>query len=823
MTTDRRAAYTSLDQWGAIFAIPGLIFVNVQYGDCAEELDAAERRFGVRIHRWDDLNLKDDFDGAAALTVNLDLVISPAMSAGELAGALGTPVWRFGGRDWTQLGTAARPWFSTMRLFQPGPGEGLDAALARMAIALWQLQAEAAQPSAVDAQAIDEAVADAVAVYRVGDVTGAESRVSAILTKAPDHGVALHLAGVLAARRGDNAVAETRFALAVRANPLNAAAHAGRGEALQRLERDEEALAALRAAVMAQPDAGEHLVNLTALLRRLGQGDAARSAVRRAIRLRPDLMLAHTHLGSLTDDPRQALLCHRRAVALAPGHGDALNNLGGALYGIDRFGEAARAFGWAVRILPTMAVAWTGRGNALDALGRVDEAARCHRIALANQPDLAEAHANLAFHCQRLSQRDAALAAYRRALLSDPRHGQAHYNRGMLLLERGDLRQGWAEHEWRFATPQQRHQRRRMTARVWRGENIAQARLLVWREQGVGDEILFSSCYGELAKRAGRLVIECDRRLAPLFARSFPTATVRPETSEPRDVDVQIAAGSVPRLLRSDLKRFPLATSWLMPDPDRVAVWRDRLDALGPGLKIGIGWRSQVVTAQRQGAYTALDQWGAIFAIPGITVVNLQYGECADEIQAAERRFGVTIHRWPDLNLKDDFDGVAALMVNLDLVLSPAMSAGELAGALGAPVWRFCGLDWTGLGSAARPWFPTMRVFHPRPGTDLSDALNQIAGTLRGLLQPIAPRRMMTWTVCCNRRWTPIRPAPLKRPPAFMSVCLTVIRQASSRCTCRACWPIRPANRSEGRRGSPPLSRRCPNTRRRRSAWAWCA
>jgi tetratricopeptide (TPR) repeat protein len=738
MTTDRRATYASLDQWGEIFAVPGLIFINVQYGDCAEELDAAERRFGVRIHRWDDLDLKDDFDGAAALTANLDLVISPAMSAGELAGALGTPVWRFGWRDWTQLGTAARPWFPTMRLFQPSVGEGLDGALARMAIVLRRFQVEATQPSATNAQVIDEAVADAVAVYRSGDVAGAESRVSGILTKAPNHGVALHLAGVLAARRGDNAVAEIHFSLAVRANPHNAAAHAGRAETLQRLGRDKDALAALRAAVTAQPDAAEHLVNLTALFRRLGQDEAARTAVRHAIRLRPDLMLAHTHLGSLSDDPGQVLLCHRRAVALVPEHADALNNLGGALYGVDRFGEAARVLDRAVRVLPTMAVAWTGWGNALDALGRVDQAARCHRIAMVNQPDLAEAHANLAFHCQRLNRREAALAAYRRAMLSDPRHGQAHYNRGLLFLERGELRQGWAEHEWRFATPQQRHQRRRMAARVWRGENIAQVRLLVWREQGVGDEILFSSCYGELAKRAGRLVIECDRRLVPLFARSFPTATVRPETVEPQDVDVQIAAGSAPRLLRPDLKRFPLASSWLTPDPGRVAVWRDRLDALGPGLKIGIGWRSQVVTAQRQGAYTTLDQWGGIFAIPGITFVNVQYGECAEEIKAAERRFGVTIHRWPDLNLKDDFDGVAALMVNLDLVLSPAMSAGELAGALGVPVWRFCGPDWTELGSAARPWFPTMRVFHPSLGADLTDALNRMAKTLRGLLQPIS-------------------------------------------------------------------------------------
>lgn len=736
MTTDRRAAYASLDQWGAIFAIPGLIFINVQYGDCDGELDAAERRFGVRIHRWDDLNLKDDFDGVAALMATLDLVISPAMSAGELAGALGTPVWRFGARDWTQLGTGVRPWFPTMRLFQPNLGEGLDGALARMANALRKLQgdSEASKPIAMNAQVVEQTVADAVALYRQGEASAAEARISAVLHDAPGHGVALHLAGVLAARRGDDALAETRFVLAVQANPINAAAHAGRAEVLQRLGRDDEAHAALRAAVAAQPDSGEHLVNLTALLRRLGQDAAARDVVRRAIRVRPDLTLAHTHLACLTDDRGQALRAHRRAVALAPGQADGLNNLGGALYGMDRFPDSARLLGWAARILPTMAVAWTGQGNALDALGRFDEAERSHRIAMALQPDLAEAHANLAFHHQRLNRREAALACYRRALRSDPRHGQAHYNRGLLLLERGDLRHGWAEHEWRFATPQQRSQRRQLTARSWRGENIAKSRLLVWREQGVGDEILFSSCYEELAKRAGRLVIECDRRLVPLFARSFPTATVRPETTDPRDVDAQIAAGSAPRLLRPDLKRFPHATSWLIPDPERVAVWRERIDGLGPGLKVGVGWRSQIITAQRQGAYTALDQWGAIFAIPGVTFINLQYGECAAEIEAAERRFGVTIHRWPDLNLKDDFDGVAALMVNLDLVLSPAMSAGELAGALGVPVWRFCGPDWTELGSAVRPWFPAMRVFHPRPGGDLTDSLDRMARALRGLL-----------------------------------------------------------------------------------------
>ncbi|MFD1627096.1 tetratricopeptide repeat protein [Azospirillum griseum] len=740
MTTDRLGAYTHLDDWKAIFSVPGLVFVNVQYGECAEELEAAERRFGVRIHRWDDLDLKDDFDGVAALIANLDLVLSPAMSVGELAGAIGTPVWRFCHRDWTQFGSTIRPWFPSMRLFQPHPGGVLKDSLDRMASALLAMRSSPTEPEKrpeIAALPIDVEpwIAEAIDHHRQGDPGGAKERIGLVLKHVPDHEIAHHLAGVLALRAGDPVSARDHFAVSVRQNPMNAAARAGYADALQRGERFEDAVAALCSVIAVQPSSAEHLVNLTALLRRMDRLDAARRVVRRALRLHPDLRLAHVHLAALTSTAAEALSLHRNAVVLAPDHGDVLSNLAGALHSADRFSDSVRLYRWALRAQSALPEAWTGVGNALAASGRTDDAIASHKTAILLRPDFPDAYANWAHLLQRQGRSVPALRLYRRAIALDPRHGQARYNRGLLLLERGEGRHGWAEHEWRFATPQFSGQRRRISARAWRGENIAQSRLLVWREQGIGDELLLSSCYADLMRRAGRLVIECDRRLVALFGRSFPGALVRPETTDPRDVDLHIAAGSVPRLLRTDLKRFPITTGWLKPDPDRVEGWRQRLDALGPGLRVGIGWRSQLINAQRQGAYTTLDQWGAIFSVPGITFVSVQYGPCEEETAAAERRFGVTIHRWADLDLKDDIDGLAALMANLDLVLSPAMSAGELAGALGVPVWRFCGPDWTQLGSAVRPWFPTMRLFQPAPGGGLDGALNRIAQELQRLCE----------------------------------------------------------------------------------------
>ena len=685
ITPERRGAYTTLDQWGPIFALPGVTFVNLQYDDCAAEIAAAEARFGVRIHRWDDLDLKDDFESAAALTANLDLVITPAMSAGELAGALGVPTWRFGHRDWTQLGTGARPWFSSMRTFQPRPGEAFDGVIARMAATLRGLARKAAPlatppaaptpPPPVPPMSIEERLTQAIRLHRAGRLGEAMDAYSAVLDASPDHADALHLLGLAAHQAGRHAEAEARIADALRLDPEFPAAWNHLGLVHQALDRMSRAQACFARAIALRPDFPEALTHLGLGLHSAATVAAAKRWHRRSIALAPENPAAHTNLGhacEVTGAFAEAAGHYRTALTLRPDSVDTLNNLG------------------------TMAKA---EGRDADSLRHI-----------------------------------------RRAVRLDPTQPLAAWNFSLLALAEGDLDAGWAGYERRFSA-RQLQRARRIALPWWRGEDLAGRRLLVWPEQGLGDEVLFASCFEDLQSCGGAVVIECDPRLVPLFARAFPWAEVRAESGDgsgresihPPDCDLQIAAGSLPALLRRRLDRFPARPAFLSPDPQRAALWRRRVDALGPGLKVGISWRSQIVTARRESAYTTLEDWRPVLDLPGVQAVNLQYGDCTAELAAFERDGRRRLHRWDDLDLKNDLEGLAAMMAALDLVLLPATAAGELAGALDVPVWRVGGPDWTQLGSGVRPWFPTHRLFQPRPGEGLGDVVRRIATLLDGM------------------------------------------------------------------------------------------
>ncbi|PWC58289.1 hypothetical protein TSH7_09175 [Azospirillum sp. TSH7] len=689
MTVERKAAYVLLEHWGPLFAVPGLLFVNLQYGDCEAELRTAEERFGVTIHRWTDLDLKDDFDGTAALTANLDLVISPAMSAGELAGALGVPVWRFGSRDWTQLGTGTRPWFPTMRLFQPKPGEGLEATIRAMADTL-----RATTPGPVP-----ESVP--VVAASPEPEPEPEPEFDALLNRAAD----LHRAGRLAE-------AEAAYRAAIAADPGREAP--GHADAL-------------------------HLLGL--LMHQTGRNDEALALIGAALRTDPAFPQAWNHLGLVQEaDKRHAesARAFTRALALHPAFAEALTHLGLVHQTCGRVEEAVKLHRRCIALQPEHLPAHANLGHACELMGRMAEANGHYRRALALQPGSADAANNLATMATLAGRPEEAKTHLRRALRIDPDFALAAWNLGLLDLADGRIAEGWAGYGRRFSA-RQLQRARRIDRPVWTGEPLRGRRLLAWSEQGVGDEILFASCFDALQGLDGPVTVECDRRLVSLFARSFPWVTVRAETADaagretvdPPDCDLQMPAGTLPALVRDRVDRFPVRPAYLHPDPGRLALWRDRLAAL-PGLKVGLAWRSQIVTAQRAAAYTGLADWTALLDLAGVSVVMLQYGDCRAElaqVETATRR----LHRWDDLDLKDDFEGVAALIANLDLVISPATAVGELAGAMGVPVWRLGTRDWTQMGTGVRPWFPSMRLIQPPVGEGLAAAARQAVRALAEL------------------------------------------------------------------------------------------
>ncbi|HYD67985.1 tetratricopeptide repeat protein [Azospirillum sp.] len=796
---ERKHQYTQLDQWAPVLRLPGAVFVNLQYDVRADELRHAEERLGVRLHHWPDTDLKNDLEAAAALTANLDLVITVQSSVGEMAGALGVPVWRFGGvYDWTMQGTACRPWFPAMRMWGAGECETLGDVLARIAAELRRL---AAVPPTADP--LHDVLDEARALHAAGRWPDAEKAYQRVLQADPEHAEALHGYGRLGHQAGRPDIAVALIGQSIDVGGGTAERHRDRGLAFQALGAFEEAVAEYRAAVAHDPDDAEALGNLGAVLlnlgdaagaahttsdalerrpdwaglhanlalalQALGQGEravralhralaldpalaeawnslghaelsgrpaVAQASCARALRLNPDYAEAHGNLGLALlalDQPDDALACQRRAQRLRPDAAAVLANLALALEAAGQ-GDAAGLAWWRILLLdPAAAEGFAGLADLRMRQGRHEASVRAWRRALAVQPRRAEWHYNLGNALHALARPDAADAAFRRAVDLDPGLSLARFNRGYAALAQGRIVEGWTGLEARFAAGQA-HPDRRFPRAAWDGSDLTGKRVLVWREQGLGDELMFSSCYADLIARAGHVIIECDPRLVGLFARSFPDVTVRAAGGEPDDFDVHVAAGSLPLHLRRSLADFPARPGWLVPDPERVPVQRARLAALGRGPVVGIAWRSGLVTPERAGLYTRLADWGPVFAVPGVRFVNLQYDDCAAEIAAAERRFGVTIHRWSDLDLRNDLEGAAALTASLDLVLSAGTSVAEMAGALGVPVWRFGARnEWTAMGAAVRPWYPSMRPFTPAPGEAMATVLARMGRELARL------------------------------------------------------------------------------------------
>lgn len=686
----RDSSYTTLPDWAPLFATPNLRLVNLQYDDCATEIEAAQARFDCIIHRWSDLDLKNDFAATAALIGNLDLVITVATSVGELAAALGTPTWRIGGaNDWSSLGTQCRPWYPAMRLWRPEPGESLPSVLSRTAAGLRLLTpAPKASPTAPSKSGAAPAaiptgpmLRKAIAAQQTGQADLAATLYRRLLAIDPAEADGLHLMGLLRHQTGASDGGEPSIRRALRVDP-------------------EFAFAAN---------------NLGLVRQARGDSRGAGRAFAHALKLRPDFAEATTHFGVLRqhlNDYDPAARLHRRAIRLNPLSASFRNNLGTVLERAGRFEDAATAYRFAAALDPA------GLADTLNNLG----------MAAQHKADAATAKTWLA-----------------RALRVDERHGLAAWNLGLLQLTDGDLGAGWAGYERRFAASALQPPRN-IRLPVWRGGTLRGRRLLVWGEQGIGDEILFASCLSDLAGLDGQVVLECDHRLTSLFARAFPWAEVRasegepggPERRTPSDCDHQLPIGSLPALTRRRLTDFPqIRRAYLSPRDDLVEIWRKRLDALPSGLKIGLAWTSQVISAYRSPAYMKLTDWLPVLRIPGVIGVNLQYGDTSEELRRLREESGAALQAWPDLDLKNDFESVAALISQLDLVACPASSVGELSAALGVPTWRMCHNDWTHLGTDTRPWFSAMRVVHPPTGDGISTTPQTVARLLLQLRQQL--------------------------------------------------------------------------------------
>jgi Flp pilus assembly protein TadD len=432
----------------------------------------------------------------------------------------------------------------------------------------------------------------------------------------------------------------------------------------------------------------------------------------------------------------EALACYDRALAIKGAIPQILTNRGRALRNLDRLDEAETSLREALRLKPDFATAHNELGRVLDFLGRFEEAEVSVRTALRLRPEYALAHSNLGYILYHLGRATEAQVSYRTALRLRPETPEWHVGLGLALLMAGQLEEGWNEFEWRWQTEPLVRLGTLFPVPFWNGEAIGDRVILLLADQGHGDTLQFCRYVPQIAARASRTVLGVQPSLVRLLSRLPGVSEIITQDVQPLYFDVWCALMSLPHAVGTTLETIP-ATPHLTADPADVAHWRERLAGLA-GLRVGLCWAggrsdnlSKIVVDRRRSI--TLDTLAPLGEISGVQFISLQKGAPAAE--AARPPQGMELRDFSeDLH---DFADTAALINNLDLVISVDTAVAHLAGALGKPVWVLNRFDTCFRWPRDRddsPWYPSLRQFRqPTPGD-----WHSVIGRARGALQRLA-------------------------------------------------------------------------------------
>jgi hypothetical protein len=370
----------------------------------------------------------------------------------------------------------------------------------------------------------------------------------------------------------------------------------------------------------------------------------------------------------------------------------------------------------AIKIKPDYAEAYSNMGVALKEKGELDAAIDSHKQAIKIKPDFAEAHSNMGNALKDKGELDASIDSYEQAIKIKPDYAEAHHNLSFAFLNSGRLNEGLDEYEWRWKKAKNMSSKRHFLQPFWDGENSLKGKsILLWSEQGVGDTINWSSCLPLVASQAECCILECQEKLVPLLAQSFPKvevkATSRRQDAQRDDFDFHLPMGSLYRHFISQISEDTKPDAYLVPDPVRVKFWRERLNSLGNGPYVGISWKSSNMSPERLPNYAPISEWSSILTVPDLTFVNLQYIDFFDDLTQIKNEFGVTVHNFDDLDHYDNLLDVAALCAALDMVVSTKLTVPLISAGVGTSTklanWRQS--DWNNI--LLNPVGPSVDIF----------------------------------------------------------------------------------------------------------------
>jgi tetratricopeptide (TPR) repeat protein len=524
-----------------------------------------------------------------------------------------------------------------------------------------------------------QALEQAVALHRQGDLARAEKIYTRILKARRDHFDALHLLGLLKHQSGKTGEAYRLISAALTVNPRSADARSNLGLVLHALKRDADALASFEQALALDPAHSEALNNRGMALIKLNR-------------------------------PADAVVAFERLLALSPRHLEAQVNRANALLDLDRVDEAIAAYDAVIALQPGHAGAHFNRGNALAQRDRLAEAIAAYDRAVALTPGYAKAHNNRGLALRALNRNEEALASYGRAIAVDKDFAEAHLNAAHALLSLGDFARGFAAYEWRWKIPSTAPHRRTFRQPLWLGTSpIAGKTILLHAEQGLGDTIQFARYVKPLARAGAGVVLEVAPALKQLMSGIDGGARVLAPGEALPAFDLHCPLASLPLAFKTEPASIPAEIPYLTAPAERLEKWRARIEALARP-RVALAWSGNAAHANDRNRSIALARLAPLWSREGASFFSVQRDVRETDAGVLAGAQGL-VHVGDELS---DFADTAAVLAFTDLVISVDSAVAHLAGAMGRPVWIVLPFspDWRWmLAREDSPWYPTARLF----------------------------------------------------------------------------------------------------------------
>ncbi len=548
-----------------------------------------------------------------------------------------------------------------------------------------------------------------------------------------------------------------------------------KADALLGKNRLAEAKTVIREICRATPHDADAWVNLGVVEGRLGEFRQAETAFRRALEINPHLSQAYFNLGRLLEQRgrlREAEACWRLYVGIMPADPEGKYQLANVLKDIERFDDALPFYREVLRSNPNAVEVLLDYGETLMYTGRFEEAEAAYRQAIALVPDNAAAYLKLARIYMVTHQFERSAQALQRVAEIDPgmqatvlqqaataaiwqgkftealNHFDAalalqsdnialRWERSMHLLRLGRYHEGWCDYElrsryWKWSDAMRGYQFDRPR---WDGAPLAGRTILIYAEQGFGDNIQFSRYLPMVAERGGKVVFYCQKELLKLFRRIKGVERVEPRSERVKEerFDLHIPIMSLPFVFDTRSDSIPAPIPYLSADEHAVARWRARMDT--QQFKVGLVWAGHVTNSDNYWRSLSVRDLAPLAGVDRVTFYSLRVGGAVSEFAELAELLDIT-----DLSAElHDFDETAAVVANLDLVISVDTAVAHLAGALGRPTWTLLHFpsEWRWLTDREdSPWYPTMRLFRCAPGEGWSAVMRRVASQLREMAAP---------------------------------------------------------------------------------------